>query len=46
MGADLTEGDLPLLQPLDQKGPRHIQQISGLLGGQLGVYDTSVTALP
>ncbi|QNI89571.1 hypothetical protein [Synechococcus sp. ROS8604] len=46
MGADLTEGDLPLLQPLDQKGPRHIQQISGLMGGQLGVYDTSVTALP
>ena len=26
------------LQPLDQEGPRHIQQISGLLGGEFGVH--------
>jgi uncharacterized protein YecT (DUF1311 family) len=38
MGADLAEGDLHLRQPLDQEGPRHIQQISGLLGGQLGMH--------
>ena len=38
MGADLAKRDLPLLQPLDQEGPRHIEQISGLLGGELGVH--------
>jgi hypothetical protein len=38
VGADLAEGDLPLLQPLDQEGAGHIEQISGLLGGQLGVH--------
>jgi hypothetical protein len=35
MGTDHAEGDLALLQPLHQERPRHIQQISGLLGGEL-----------
>ena len=38
VGADLAEGDLPLRQSLDQEGPQHVQQISGLLGGELGVH--------
>ena len=44
MGAYLVERDLPLLQPLDQEGPRDIQQISGLLRRELGVHRAPIPA--
>jgi hypothetical protein len=38
MGTDLAEGNFALAQPLDQERPRHVQQISGLLAGELRMH--------